>query len=306
MTLLELRRYLEKLYAAAFGENSEDRGNAANEVSYILCSYFDRSFTWLTTSPELSVSDNDAAALEKVIERVKRGEPVQYALGSAPFLGRRFAVDPNVLIPRLDTECLFEETARRISAFKAYGLTNLRVLDLCTGSGILAVSLKLEFPDVSVTASDVSPEALEVARTNAGTYSCDIEFVRSDLFEDVPSGRIYDVIVSNPPYIAEDEYDTIPSEVRDYEPEIALKGGRDGADFYRAIASRAKDHLKPGGWLCFEIGEKQGRLVSDILARNGFSEVSVTKDVASMDRVVCGKLPEENIKKLPRACMIKQ
>jgi release factor glutamine methyltransferase len=295
MTLLELRRYLEKLYAAAFGENSEERGSAVNEVSYILCSYFDRSFTWLTTNPELPVSDNDAAALENVIERVKRGEPVQYALGSAPFLGRRFAVDPNVLIPRLDTECLFEEAADRIRTVKASGLTDIRVLDLCTGSGILAVSLKLEFPDVAVTASDVSPEAIKVAKANADNYSCDIDLVLSDLFEALPAGRIYDVIVSNPPYIAEDEYDTIPSEVRDFEPEIALKGGRDGADFYRAIASQAKDHLKPGGWLCFEIGEKQGRLVSDILTRNGFSGVSVTKDVAFMDRVVCGKLPEENI-----------
>lgn len=308
MTLLALRRHLEKIYRSG-SENCTGGDNAENEISYLLCSYFDKSFTWLAVNPGLEISDDDKERLVSAVGRVNSGEPVQYVIGRAPFLGRTFFINNNVLIPRLDTECLYDEARARIKSLlserkncciepAARGTggedrrEQLRVLDLCTGSGILAISLKIEFPEADVTATDISAKALEVARRNALKYSCEIGFVESDLFGAIPLGRQFDIIVCNPPYISEEEFETVPHNVKDFEPLIALKGGLDGNDFYRKITAAAGDYLKPGGWLCYEIGESQGDAVSWIMSENRFIDVTVTKDIAELDRVVCGRMAE--------------
>ena len=164
---------------------------------------------------------------------------------------------------------------------------------MCTGSGILAVSLALAFPGAEVTASDISEDALAVAARNAIDLGArGIRFVRSDCFGDQDAfgadGK-FDLIVSNPPYVASGELPALPESVRSYEPAIALAGGEDGLDFYRGIATDGRSHLNAGGWLCFEIGDTQARAVKDILCSRGFYSIGVTRDIAGRDRVVCGK-----------------
>ena len=168
---------------------------------------------------------------------------------------------------------------------------HLRVLDLCTGSGCIAVSLKKMFPTIDCEGSDLSREALELAAENGRRLSAEVSWICSDLFEDL-SGT-YDMIVSNPPYIATEEIAALDIEVRDYDPSGALDGGSDGLDFYRRICADAPRYLKPGGRLLFEIGWDQAAPVQALLEENGFSEVRTVRDLAGRDRVVCACLKQK-------------
>ena len=241
---------------------------------------------------EREVSEADAAVCLSMIRRVSAGEPVQYVCGKAQFAGREFVISRDVLIPRPDTEILLDEALKRAAAFAESRVGNScmpEVLDMCTGSGILAVSIKAELPCASVSASDISSEALKIAALNAGKHGTDIEFYLSDLFSDIPVQKRFDIIVSNPPYVSDNEYDLLDASVKDHEPEIALRGGNDGADFYRRISSDSRERLKAGGWLCFEIGDTQAETVLNIMEKDGFKDLTVTRDIAGRDRVVYGR-----------------
>lgn len=215
--------------------------------------------------------------------------PLQYLTGGQEFMGLPFLVNAHVLIPRQDTELLVEEALKILKRdfMNGKGGQQGRILDLCTGSGCIAVSLKSFCPDLSVTACDISGEALEVARENAKRNQMEIRFVESDLFSGI-SGN-YDMIVSNPPYIPRNVIPTLMPEVREHEPVLALDGGGDGLDFYRKIISESEEYLSAGGWLLFETGYDQGAAVSGYMRGHHFRDIEIIRDLAGLDRVVKGR-----------------
>lgn len=212
----------------------------------------------------------------------KRAEhiPLQYIIGEQEFMGLRFKVNSNVLIPRQDTETLVEQVLKIVKP-------GMKVLDLCTGSGCVLISVLKNAPELTGMGSDISKTALLVAKENAKLHEVDAEWVRSDLFDNIT--ETFDVIMTNPPYIPTGEILSLMPEVRDFEPENALDGGADGLDFYRKIAGQVKDYLNPGGYVYMEIGYDQGEAVSELMRNAGFTEVEVIKDLARNDRVVKGK-----------------
>lgn len=212
----------------------------------------------------------------------KRAEHIslQYIIGEQEFMGLRFKVNSNVLIPRQDTETLVEQVLKIVKP-------GMKVLDLCTGSGCVLISVLKNAPELTGMGSDISKTALLVAKENAKLHEVDAEWVRSDLFDNIT--ETFDVIMANPPYIPTGEILSLMPEVRDFEPENALDGGADGLDFYRKIAGQVKDYLNPGGYVYMEIGYDQGEAVSELMRNAGFTEVEVIKDLARNDRVVKGK-----------------
>ena len=235
---------------------------------------------------------NSDAYFELIKKRMTR-IPYQYIINRADFAGLTFEVNENVLIPRLDTEVLFEHALRHLKA-QAY------VLDLCCGSGALGIALKRYRPDIHVIMSDISHAALDVAGRNiehqhleiAGQGSgSDLDFgirlIEGDLFDALPEdiGQ-FDLIVSNPPYVSDSEYESLMPEVKNHEPKLALTAGADGLDIYRRIAADVKRYLKAGGYLLLEIGCSQAAAVTELLLAAGFSDIKVEKDMAGLDRVV--------------------
>lgn len=235
----------------------------------------------------------------KINRRINH-EPVQYIEGHTAFMGFDFLVNENVLIPRFDTEVLVDKAFLAVKEKMSDMLegSEIKLLDMCTGSGCIIESLYLLCKDskpckdkeisVRAYASDVSHEALEVAKKNAQRLNAKVTFFEGNLFENV-SGK-YDMIVSNPPYIRTDVINTLSSEVKDYEPMGALDGYEDGLFFYRKIIKLAKDYLNEDGYIFFEIGHDQGEDVCTLFTENGYKNVELIKDLAGLDRVVCAKL----------------
>lgn len=212
--------------------------------------------------------------------------PLQQITGQQDFMGLDFFVNENVLIPRQDTEILVEEVLRELH-------DGMSILDMCTGSGCILISLLHYANECKGVGVDLSEKALEVAKRNAEKLVSgkDISFVQSDLFEKV-TGK-YDLLVSNPPYIKSDVIETLMPEVRDFEPRMALDGDLDGLKFYRRIVQEGKEYLLRGGRMYFEIGYDQGPDVKKLMEENGFCEVSIVKDFAGLDRVVFGTFLED-------------
>jgi release factor glutamine methyltransferase len=226
--------------------------------------------------------------LESMLDRRAAGEPVQYILGSADFMGLRFRVDHGVLIPRQDTETLVE--AALIDLRQRPGRPAL--LDLCCGSGCVGLSLASLAPHARVTLSDISPEALEIARANQKALGVKAELRQGDLFGAVGRER-FDVITANPPYIPSGELPALQREVR-FEPALALDGGADGLDFYRRIAEAAADHLNPGGAVFLEVGINEGPAVLALLKEHlPCVQAGTAKDLCGVDRVVFAKTRNE-------------
>lgn len=215
-----------------------------------------------------------------LIEKRAAHIPLQHLTGEQNFMGLDFLVNEHVLIPRQDTEILVEEIMRDLH-------DGIRILDMCTGSGCILLSLLHYSNDCSGVGVDVSEDALAVARQNADRLAeKQAVFIQSDLFEKVEGS--FDLIVSNPPYIRSQEIAGLMPEVREHEPHLALDGKDDGLHFYREIIKGAMPHLKRGGQLFFEIGYDQGEAVQALLAANGYTEIAVVKDYAGLDRVVYG------------------
>ena len=216
--------------------------------------------------------------------RVDRDEPVQYITGQQSFMGYDFAVDPRVLIPRLDTEMLC------VHALEACrGKAAASVLDVGTGCGALAVSIALSRPHASVTALDISEDALDVARQNAKRLNASVRFLQSDFFTGLPKER-FDVIVSNPPYVTLGEWDSLPPDVRQ-EPRQALYGGVDGLDAYRVLARDSADHMASGGRIIVEVGASQADTVSGMFAE-GIGPAEALYDLQGVRRFVSAALRE--------------
>lgn len=212
------------------------------------------------------------------IDRRAKHEPLQYITGSTCFMGLDFKVTPDVLIPRFDTEVLLENVMKHIKKED-------RVLDICTGSGCIAISLA-KLTGCSVTAADISEKALLVAEDNNISNGTNVIFIQSDMFKNVTG--CFDYIVSNPPYIRTADIYELDTEVKDNEPFLALDGHEDGLAFYRILAKEAGKYLKASGGIFLEIGYDQGEAVSELLRENNFDNISMIKDLAGLDRVVCG------------------
>jgi release factor glutamine methyltransferase len=229
----------------------------------------------------------ERAAYRALIERRMTGEPTQYLTGAKEFYNRRFKVDPRVLIPRPETELLVEAVLRVLPRDAPS-----RVLDLCTGSGCIGISIAAERPQASVWATDASSEACDVARLNAEALQVDARVTvrQGDLFAPLPKGALFDVVSANPPYVKTGELDALPLEVK-REPHVALDGGADGLDLTRRIARQAGEWLKPGGLLALEISDTQGEPVRALLADTGYADVRIEKDLAHLDRFAFGRRP---------------
>jgi len=227
---------------------------------------------------------------EQLIKKRLSGEPLQYLLGHQEFWSIDFKVDPRVLIPRPETELLVEQSLSILS--KNFPRRTLYVLDIGTGSGAIAISLVKEKRDLFVVATDISGEALLLARENAKSAGVlhRIEFVKGDLFSPIRLMREkepFDLILSNPPYIHRSQIQNLAREVKDHEPVVALNGGEDGMEFYRSIVSQGPSYLRKGGWLLLEVGENQGEKVFGLIEREGsFSRPERIKDLSGIERVV--------------------
>ena len=220
----------------------------------------------------------EESCIRDAIKRAMTGEPVQYIVGKWSFMGNEFVVNKDVLIPRADTEILCEKAIEFISDKKG-----ARVLDLCCGSGCIGISIAVVARDCFVECCDISRGALEVTRRNAELNGVDVKVTESDLLNNCGE---YQLIVSNPPYIPTGVIEGLETNVRDHEPMLALDGGADGLDFYRRIAEDAVHHLVVGGGLFLEIGYDQATAVTNILAQQGYGDITVIKDYSGNDRVV--------------------
>ena len=240
---------------------------------------------WLVRREE-RISDAEWDEFAALAKRRLSREPLQYILGEQEFMGLPFTVTPDVLIPRQDTEHAVMEALARCDGKK--------VLDMCTGSGCIAVSIAKLGKPASVDAADISRAALSVASANAMRNGVNVRFLESDMFEKITD--VYDVIISNPPYIPPEQLRELEPEVKDYEPRLALYGGEDGLDYYRVLGAEGAKHLQParngetGGILIVEIGYDQGISVPALFREAGYAGVTVKKDYAGLDRVVIGHL----------------
>jgi release factor glutamine methyltransferase len=216
--------------------------------------------------------------INKVVDERITGRPLWYCIGDTDFYGYKIKVDERVLIPRPETELLVENAIKHVN-------DSSKVLDLCTGSGAIAIAIKKQ-TNAKVTAIDISVDALDLAKENAKLNDADIEFIESDLFEKISDGndRKFDLIVSNPPYIKSQEISELQKEVKDFEPILALDGGEDGFEFYKIIASASKNYLEQSGVLLLECGIGQAQEIASMLT--DFSSVEIIKDYENIDRIV--------------------
>ena len=234
---------------------------------------------------ERVLSEDEEQLFNKFINERLNNRPIAYIVGNREFMGLDFFVKEGVLIPRPDTEVLVEEV---IKLAKKKDAKN--ILDIGTGSGAITVSLAKYLENVKVTSVDISDIALEIGKRNAISNEVDdrINFVKSDLFTNIDKETKFDIIVSNPPYIKREVIDTLDKQVKDYEPYNALEGGVDGLDFYRAITKQAKEYLKKGGILAYEVGHDQSEDVSKLMEIDGYTNIYTLKDLQQIDRVVIG------------------
>lgn len=235
---------------------------------------------------KLSCEDKIEDKYFQMIETRAKRIPLQHIVGYQDFMSLRFKVNSDVLVPRFDTEILVEEALKHVH-------DGMRVLDMCTGSGCILISVLNYSNDCTGVGADISDKALAVAGENADTLlsqrsDVSFSFIQSDLFSNLSRKDRFDVIVSNPPYIQTKVIDTLESEVKDHDPFIALDGGDDGLCFYRRIISEAGDYLNPGGVILFEIGYDEAEAVTTLLTDAGFINVEVVKDLSGLDRVVVG------------------
>ena len=267
---------------------TEDQQTASLYARNLLCHVSGKTQEQILAARDLYASEAVCVAIEKAVKRLLEGEPLAYVLGEWDFYGLRLEVNKNVLIPR-DDPCAVTELAIRNALFLEQAP---RILDLCTGSGCIGLAIASRVKDARVTLADISKDALAVAKRNvtithlSGRVSC----VQVDAMGPAPAflGK-FDMIVSNPPYVTAAEMEDLPNSVRDHEPHLALLGGDDGLDFYRAITENYKSALKDGGYLCYEFGEDQGDDICHILEQNGFTVVERTKDFNDTERAVIAR-----------------
>ena len=263
----------------------EDPQTAGMMARHLLCHVSGKSQEEILMNRDLYASEEICREVEKGVRRLLSGEPFAYVLGEWEFYGLNLFVSPDVLIPRDDTVAVAQMAIRKALFLNQ----DPRVLDLCCGSGCIGLAVASRVKDARVTLADLSPEALAVAKKNtaANKLSGRVRCVQVNAMEPAPAflGK-FDMIISNPPYITGEEMKQLPASVKDYEPHMALYGGEDGLDFYRAIAENFTSALKPGGCLCLEFGMGQGDDVCRILEEHGYTILERTRDYNDRERAV--------------------
>ena len=298
---------LEKRLAAA-GNGNPKRSVEELAAHVMGCKPLDIYFKEVSTEQE--------AELEALIARAEQGEPIQYIIGHVDFRGLEIQCDPRALIPRPETELLVEAVLNKVDEASSLveqrqdAAATLKIADVCTGTGCIGLALAQELPEAQVTAIDISPEALTLAKENAERLKLAGRFhmLESDLLgvfmvdeasSLVKSGRDaastlekkFDVVVSNPPYIFSNVWKNLEASVKEFEPQLALDGGEEGMDLIIPLVEQAARVLRPGGGLFLEIGHDQGQMVFQCLEKSGFQNVQIIQDYADLDRIVCGTLP---------------
>lgn len=279
---MNIKQALEEAKNILKSNNFEDSNIIAKELlSYVL----KKDKVYLTINLDSDLTDIEYVEFTKYIEQIIDGKPLQYITQKREFMGMEFFMNENVLIPQPDTEILVETV---LDICKRYGKQSLRILDLCTGSGAIAISLS-KILNTQVFASDVNTKALKVAEKNNVMNNTKVEFIESNLFEKI-NGEKFDIIVSNPPYIKNEEIKSLSKQVQN-EPYIALAGGEDGLDFYRKIIDEAYKYINKNGYLCLEIGYDQKEDLIKLIKQNeNYEYENCIKDLSNNDRCIIAKI----------------
>lgn len=279
---MNIKQALEEAKNILKSNNFEDSNIIAKELlSYVL----KKDKVYLTINLDNDLTDIEYDEFTKCIKEIIDGKPLQYITQKQEFMGMEFFMNENVLIPQPDTEILVETV---LDICKKYDKQSLRILDLCTGSGAIAISLS-KILNTQVFASDVSIKALKVAEKNNVLNNTKVEFIESNLFEKI-NGEKFDIIVSNPPYIKNEEIKSLSKQVQN-EPYIALAGGEDGLDFYRKIIDEAYKHINKNGYLCLEIGYDQKEDLIKLIKQNeNYEYENCIKDLSNNDRCIIAKI----------------
>jgi release factor glutamine methyltransferase len=251
-----------------------------------------RERAYLYAHPERELTPDEQSNFDEVIRERARGCPTQYITGHQEFWGLDLLVSPAVLIPRPETEHVVETVLELVKEYPFDGPGRLKLVDVGTGSGCIALALASELPHAEIHACDISEEALEIARVNAARLALGgkVLFRKSDLLS-VYAGEHFDFVISNPPYVGECDADKVQKQVREFEPKVAVFSGREGMEIYRRLVPQAHKHLRPGGWLVAEIGYSEEDNVRNLLA--GWAEIQVTPDLQGIPRVVAARKPPE-------------
>lgn len=277
---MEKTSYRKLLTKAANILKDENIENIEYDIKTILRDTFDIDYNKFVMDMDNEFETDKSLEYEFIsrIEKRKKHIPLQYIINKQNFYGLDLYVNESVLIPRYDTENIVDCIVKDFEGSK-----DISVLDLCTGSGCIAISLKKN-GFKKVFALDISDKALEVAKHNAYIHNADITFIKSDLYKELPNDIRFDLIVSNPPYIRTGEIEKLDDEVKDFEPKLALDGGKDGLDFYKKILNLSKDFINKNGSLYFEIGYDQAKDVVDLAKKEGYYNIKIIKDLSGKDR----------------------
>jgi release factor glutamine methyltransferase len=286
---MQLKEAVESAYQL-FLENDvpSPRLNAELLLLFVLS----RERAYLYAHPERELTPDEQSNFDEVIRERARGCPTQYITGHQEFWGLDLLVSPAVLIPRPETEHVVETVLELVKEYPFDGPGRLKLVDVGTGSGCIALAMASELPHAEIHACDISEEALEIARVNAARLALGgrVLFRKSDLLS-VYAGEHFDFVISNPPYVGECDADKVQKQVREFEPKVAVFSGREGMEIYRRLVPQAHKHLRPGGWLVAEIGYSEEDNVRNLLA--GWAEIKVTPDLQGIPRVVAARKTQE-------------
>ena len=274
-------------YGVATIKNTE---SPSLEIQMMIAKVIEKDRLYIMLNLEEDIDESKVEIIKTMIDKRKSSYPLQYILGEREFWGMDFKVSEGVLIPRQDTEILIEETLKKLKDNKHK--SNLKGFEIGVGSGIISITLLKEIETLTMIGVDINDKAIELTKANALKHEVSdrLCILNSNLFEKINKENQFDFIISNPPYIETKVIDSLQEDIKQHEPKLALDGGEDGLDFYRAIIEQSKSYISPEGFIAFEIGYNQAEAVKKIFVENGYPNVTIAKDLAGFDRVVIGMI----------------